>query len=296
MANYKLVNADQLDADLESVADKIREKAELTDQLVFPSGFIEGIDQCSSLNFSVVGGTTQPSDPKENTIWVNTSTEITGWVISPEQPIAPEEGMVWIVDGDFSDYVFNALKKNEIKVYPKSIKQYIKSSWTDITESEIYQGGAWKPFAVGLVIYDSGTFGKSPSGATYSVKATDLNGGGTYASVTNNSDHMLWSNNGALGLFYVDRKISCEGYKTLNISVSDANINTDSAYPGKWGLISTINYREPGFVASTGFDSLIGDHTLSLDVSSVGSTEYYAAMQFSAGSNNSAKITKIWLE
>lgn len=31
----------------------------------------------AALNFKVVGGTTQPSNPKENTIWVNTSQEIT---------------------------------------------------------------------------------------------------------------------------------------------------------------------------------------------------------------------------
>ena len=34
------------------------------------------------LNFEVVGGTTQPSSPKENTIWINTDQEITGWSIN----------------------------------------------------------------------------------------------------------------------------------------------------------------------------------------------------------------------
>ena len=32
------------------------------------------------LNFEIVGGTTQPSNPKENTIWVNTDQEITNWL------------------------------------------------------------------------------------------------------------------------------------------------------------------------------------------------------------------------
>lgn len=295
MANYKLVNSDQLDTDMKTVADKIREKAQLSDLLSWPSGYIDGIDQCSSLNFSIVGGTTKPTDPVENTIWVNTETEITSWVISPEQPKSPTNGMVWINNGTSSEYSFNALKKNEIKVYPQTAKQYVSGKWADV-ESNIYQDGEWSESQSGSVIYDSGSFGKSLGGATYAVKATDKNGGGTYASVTNNSNYMLWSNNGGLGLFYVEPKISCDGYKTLNISITDANIATTSAYPGKWGLISSINYKEPGFVASTGFDSLTGNQTLSLDVSSIGSTEYYVAMQFSAGSNNSAKITKIWLE
>ena len=37
------------------------------------------------LNFKVVGGT-KPSNPKENTIWVNTDTAITGWHFGAEEP------------------------------------------------------------------------------------------------------------------------------------------------------------------------------------------------------------------
>lgn len=295
MANYKLVNSDQLDSDMKTVADKIREKSQTNNPLAWPSGFIEGIDQCSSLNFSVIGGVTKPENPVENTIWVNTETEITSWSISPEHPKSPTSGMVWINNGSSSEYAFNALKKNEIKVYPQTAKQYVGGKWADV-ESNIYQGGKWSESQSGSVIYDSGTFGKSPGGATYSAKATDKNGGGAFASVTNNSDHMLWSNNGGLGLFYIDPKVSCEGYKTLNISVADANVSTADDYPGKWGLVSAVNYKDPGFVASTGFDTLTGNQTLSLDVSNVGNTEYYIAMQFSAGSGNSLKVSKIWLE
>ena len=48
------------------------------------------------LNFKVVGGTTQPTNPTENTIWVNTSVSITDWVFSATEPTTPVEGMVWI--------------------------------------------------------------------------------------------------------------------------------------------------------------------------------------------------------
>ena len=40
------------------------------------------------LNFKVVGGTSRPSAPGENTIWVNTATEISSWVLSPAEPEA----------------------------------------------------------------------------------------------------------------------------------------------------------------------------------------------------------------
>ena len=40
----------------------------------------------ANLNFKVVGGTTAPSDPKENTIWVNTDTAIHAWDFSATEP------------------------------------------------------------------------------------------------------------------------------------------------------------------------------------------------------------------
>lgn len=55
-------------------------------------GFKHGAGGASILNFKVVGGTTQPESPKENTIWVNTGTEISGWVFSPEEPAEPSGG------------------------------------------------------------------------------------------------------------------------------------------------------------------------------------------------------------
>ena len=45
-------------------------------------GFKHGAGGVSALNFKIVGGTEQPVDPKENTLWVNTQTEISGWVVS----------------------------------------------------------------------------------------------------------------------------------------------------------------------------------------------------------------------
>ena len=43
MADNKVVNTTQLEADLVSIADAIRAKAESSDSLVFPSGFVDAI-------------------------------------------------------------------------------------------------------------------------------------------------------------------------------------------------------------------------------------------------------------
>lgn len=46
------------------------------------TGSYEGVE----LNFEIVGGTTEPENPTENMIWVNTDVEITGWTLSPVLP------------------------------------------------------------------------------------------------------------------------------------------------------------------------------------------------------------------
>lgn len=93
------------------------------------------------LNFQVIGGTTAPSNPKENMIWVNTSTKITSYIFSATKPTG-SAGMVWISTGTSSTVEFNALKKNGIQVYPISAKQYINGVWVNKTAMS-YQGCKW---------------------------------------------------------------------------------------------------------------------------------------------------------
>ena len=95
----------------------------------------------ASLNFKIVGNP-QPSNPAENTIWVNTDTNITRYVFSATQPEEAVEGMVWISTGTSSTAAFNALKKNGVMVYPLSAKQYIDGTWLDKT-AKSGKGGAW---------------------------------------------------------------------------------------------------------------------------------------------------------
>lgn len=59
----------------------------------------------TALNFRVVGGTSAPSDLKENTIWLNTNTTITEWFFSKEKPgIIDGEGLTTesVVDGTYT--------------------------------------------------------------------------------------------------------------------------------------------------------------------------------------------------
>lgn len=95
----------------------------------------------AELNFEIVGGTTQPTSPEENTIWINTDVEITGWSFSATEPVA-EAGKLWISTGINGVGAFNALKENDIQMYPLSAKQYINNQWIPV-DAMTYQNGKW---------------------------------------------------------------------------------------------------------------------------------------------------------
>lgn len=122
------------------------------------TGIVSQLGPCEAtggggLNFSVVGGLTQPADPKENTIWVETDAAITSYIFSATEPEEPEEGMVWFATGTASTVEFNALKKNGIQVYPLYAKQYVGGTWVDVT-AKSWQDGEWVDWIVYL--YNSG--------------------------------------------------------------------------------------------------------------------------------------------
>lgn len=103
----------------------------------------------ATLNFRVVGGTTAPANPKENTIWINTATPITSYIFSAAEPSSVENGMVWISVGNASNVAFPATKKNPIMVYPLYSKQYVSGAWASVT-AMTYQEN-WKEWSRYLV-------------------------------------------------------------------------------------------------------------------------------------------------
>lgn len=132
---------------LTNIADSIREKTGKIDLLTLDQMPLEiaNIKTGMELNFSVIGNQKPNNDDTiaENTIWVNTDTEITGWFFSETEPEAPVEGIIWISTSNESEIVFNALKENYIQIMPLSAKQYINGTWIE-KEAEIYQNGEWK--------------------------------------------------------------------------------------------------------------------------------------------------------
>lgn len=153
MANEYAVNS----ADLISVADAIRAKGGTTEALAFPAGMVAAVEAISAgagLNFEVVGGTVQPTNPKENTIWVNTSMEITNWEIGDDEPATFEPGKVWIKTGANSLLAFNVLKQNCIMLKPLNVFQRAALGEWETKSAKIFQNGAWADLNLFFIIKD----------------------------------------------------------------------------------------------------------------------------------------------
>ena len=80
--------------------------------------------------------------PKVNTIGIITTTTMTSWVFSATEPAETEVGMVWISVGTSSDSAFNALKKNDLHVYPQSTKQMVFGEFADV-DAMFFNGETW---------------------------------------------------------------------------------------------------------------------------------------------------------
>lgn len=100
---------------------------------------------------------------KDNTIWVNTDTDINGYAFSATEPASPVEGMVWIKTGASSAAAFNAHRKNILMLYPLGCMQYISGAWVE-KQAQLYTGGKWTNIASGIRIMADGVYDDTVTG------------------------------------------------------------------------------------------------------------------------------------
>ena len=241
----------------------------------------------ASLNFKVVGGTTEPASSKENTIWVNTDAEITGWIFSASEPENPTEGMVLFPTGTDSNIAFNALKKNGIQVYPLSAKQYISGAWVDKTV-KIYQGGAWVDWITYL--YNLGNECIDLTGG-WTISGYSASSGKTLRAATKAGSYIEFighaTNQNALG---TDIGVNVDGYNTLHVdaevtgSTNSVSIHMNIKNDSKSGKV----------VASIDFGSTLGRKEWTVDLSSISGRIYlFCFAQFATSCKG--RIYKVWL-
>ena len=247
----------------------------------------------TQLNFKVVGGTTQPGNPKENTIWVNTDTAITAWVFSATAPESPIAGMVWIMTEATGSVNANLLKKNAVTVCLTAAIQYIGGSWVN-KAAYIYQGASWVQFSSELIyLYNTGN------------QCTNITGGWTVFNYSSSATTRLSTDciigdynniNGAHAVVKTNNKIKFPygNFKTLKILIDVTNQINASAYPNRFGLytLSGINDgTSQGFALQATCKEIGTGKQYSLDISTAKGDFYVAWLNV-----GKAKVYKIWLE
>lgn len=174
------------------------------------------------LNYSIVGGTTEPTNPTKNMIWVQTEKEITNWVFNQSEPTG-KPGMVWFKTGATSKLSLNSLIINNVEIdeiFILNAYQYIDEIWTKVFV-KIYQNNKWKDLI--QFLYNNGD------------EITDL--GGSWkthlksGTITKNTNHILMTTtNKDSGVVSVRKSelIDITDYKYLTFEINVISSNTSS--------------------------------------------------------------------
>lgn len=290
------------DTTLTGIADAVRAKTGKTDSILVSdmASEIANISTGVELNFEVVGGTTQPANPTENMIWVNTDTEITSWAFASKEPETIANGMVWFNIGVQSAISFNALKENKIQLCPNFVKQYIDDTWVG-KEYKIYQDNSWAKYS--LYLYNNGDICESVTGGYSAIgKGWDSGSPNEKApAVTYNSDNVyMIESERYSGIFHTVNKIDLTLYKTLYfdglMKHSQPNIASADVYCSLciWSDIGT--YASDNIAASILSDNL--DKLRTLDVSNLNGEYYIGFRLLSVYQNGGSTVTmrQMWLE
>jgi hypothetical protein len=239
------------------------------------------------LNFTVVN--TVPSNPKENTIFVNTSTKITSYVFSTTQPSNPEPGMVWFSTGISSAVEFNALKKNNITVYPVSVKQYVNGGWVEKT-AKTWNGSKWIDWIIYL--YNAGNECTSLTGGWAQKSISYITGGTTrpnYGAVSRGSNSItLTAGAQTLSLIVTTNKISFDSATKIVFEggTSSADSNEFGIASANTGELSAIRVARKMITTSNG--------TFELEIPSGVSSGYVYVM--ANGGNRTVTVNKVRLK
>lgn len=242
-----------------------------------------------ALNFKVVGGTAQPNSPRENTIWVNTANNITGWYFSARKPENLTEGEVWFATGASSDVAFNALKKNDVHIYPVKATQYVNGELKDVT-AKFYQGGEWNLLVHEFYLYNNGTFADADGGLKQVGVKYDGHDASSCKLTINESDVTILTDGGGGALVYFPTKRDLTHFKTLYFNGSFVKTNTTDGNCG-FGVWKTIPTSDAAIEASAIMNGFRPEDTHALDISNCTGEHYVGIVVWGYGGGYECKAT-----
>ena len=96
-----------------------------------------------SIALHVISGTTQPSNPDDNTLWINSNYDVSKWNIGIDFPLWPIEGEVFIKNRYLSENKCNLVNGTNIITNIGAVYQLQRHVWIRC-EAYYFQNGSWK--------------------------------------------------------------------------------------------------------------------------------------------------------
>ena len=245
------------------------------------------------LNFKVLGEISEPTNPTENAIWVNTSTNIEHWIINGKEPTTRSDGTelhvgdVWIQTHNSNGLVsFNALKKNYIDIHLNGVYQWNGSEWLT-KQAYCYQNGSFVLISE-IITVDLTMLMNGSDRCEYITGGWvgDYTGRSCAAAYDQNVCYSWWSSNGQSYWQNIGtaNKIDVTNYNTITFYMAalGGGTGTHSVYCGLYNNKSD-HYntgRVAGNTSTTYTADSNGNFTITIDVSTL-TGEYYLAMYMS---------------
>ena len=263
------------------------------------TGFLYGNGGGSNLNFKVVGGTSGPASPGENTIWVVTDAAISKWHFRAEAnpSWAEPEGTVFITSSTVPanihiNAIKNANKGNMILLQLLGCTQYSAGAWRK-REAYIYQNGVWRQFSsVALFLYNNGDQCTNISGGwdAYAYKIS-IDTAVTEVAPTVAKDsssitvtHYSSYENYTSGVLLTNASIDVTNYNSLSINVTAVTLSDVNE-----GLkLFLTNTKSNNFTMIASLD-LTTTGIKTLNISSVSGACYVGI--YCQGTNSPASVT-----
>ena len=232
------------------------------------------------IDLTIVGSTTQPSNPTENTIWVNTDTPINGYAFSATEPENPVESMVWFEINTNSSAAMNINKENMVMLYPSSCSQYINGAWVT-KDVQAFLNGKW--INLRTYFYNKGDecIDLTGSWLARGVLANSSGQGSKVTpTITKEASYMnivFGTKQYGVGIVYTTNKIDLTEFSSLCVKgefVSTKGTRVSIA------LFQSIPTHQGQAVAKAQFPvDIVGTMSKTLDVSEM-SGEYYITLLF----------------
>ena len=250
------------------------------------------------LKLRVFGGTSAPSNPQTNDIWVKTSVSIVNWrITNVTKPGATSPtGIVYIVAATDGDRVstanlptLNVLKQNRILLNFKGCLQLISGKWQSM-DAYCYKSGAWVQFSSVWdgTLYNAGEQYTDRTGG-WMVRLQGASGGTLTPALHGYAEKAVTMT--TLG------KVDLTGFSKLNFTGygwEDSSGGRDKVHCLiDSSQINPGNYSFPTGVARLDFSGNETSGSYALDISSL-SGSYYVGF-YAVRNENKIHIDKVWL-